>query len=149
MSDDPPSPRVATSNRQPLPVEEGALAELARRVLADDGLTAGELSISFVGEAEMAELHERYLGEPGPTDVLSFPQDDPELLGDVIVCPGVASRQNRDLAAELRLLVTHGTLHILGYDHDDEEERARMWERQERHSGVRVPLDAAAHMERA
>jgi len=149
VSDDPPSPRVAISNRQSTPVEEAALAELARKVLLDDGLTAGELSLSFVEEDEMSELHERYLGEPGPTDVLAFAQDDPDLLGDVIVCPAVASRQNRDLPAELRLLVAHGTLHLLGYDHHEQEERARMWERQERHSGVRVPLDEAAHMDRS
>jgi probable rRNA maturation factor len=104
----------------------------------------GELSVTLVTEQEIAELHERYMDEPGPTDVLSFPQDDepagngqPRVLGDVVICPAVASRQNAHLDAELRLLLVHGILHLLGYDHQEEEERRRMWDRQEALTGVR------------
>jgi len=60
------------------------------------------------------------------------------LLGDVVIAPAYARRRNPDLAAELRLLLVHGILHLLGYDHEGEEERAEMWARQERYSGVRV-----------
>jgi probable rRNA maturation factor len=60
------------------------------------------------------------------------------LLGDVVICPAYASRNNDDLDAELRLLIVHGVLHLLGHDHEDEAERAEMWARQERYSGVRV-----------
>ena len=101
--------------------------------------------MSFVDEAEMAELHVRYMDEEGPTDVLSFPLDEVDdrgvrLLGDVIVAPSVAARNNpSDPAAEIRLLLVHGILHVLGYDHEEDEERAEMWARQERYSGVRVP----------
>jgi probable rRNA maturation factor len=62
--------------------------------------------------------------------------DEGGLLGDVVICPAVAERQRTDLAAELRLLLVHGILHLLGYDHDADEERGAMWERQERYSGV-------------
>jgi probable rRNA maturation factor len=83
--------------------------------------------------------------EPGPTDVLCFPLDEEEhhgvrVLGDVVIAPAVAARNNpEDAAAELRLLLVHGILHILGYDHEDADERATMWARQERYSGVRTP----------
>lgn len=149
--DDPggPWPRVLTSDRQDRPVDAEALADLARETLRREGLARTELSLSFVGEAEIADLHERFMDEPGPTDVLSFPLDDPEeaegrdgtrLLGDVVVAPAVAARNNPDdPEGELRLLVVHGILHLLGYDHEEDGSRTRMWERQERYSGVRAP----------
>lgn len=147
MSDDDGShPAVLISNRQSLSVDEGALTALARETLAAEGLAGGvELSLSFVDETEMAALHARYMNEEGPTDVLSFPLDEVDdrgvrLLGDVIVAPAVARRNNPDdPAAEVRLLLVHGILHVLGYDHEVDEERAEMWARQERYSGVRVP----------
>lgn len=139
-------PAVLTSNRQSMPVDEDGLAALARETLAAEGLTDGvELSLSFVDDAEMADLHMRYMDEEGPTDVLSFPLDEVDdrgvrLLGDVIVAPSVAARNNPDdPAGEVRLLLVHGILHVLGYDHEQEADRAEMWARQERYSGVRVP----------
>jgi probable rRNA maturation factor len=60
------------------------------------------------------------------------------LLGDVVVCPEVAAGQAEDYDSELRLLLVHGILHLLGYDHEEEEDRREMWERQERYSGVHV-----------
>jgi probable rRNA maturation factor len=138
VSDDPPSPRILLSNRQELPVDDTVLRTLARDTLLAEGLPDTELSISLVTADEMAELHERYMGEPGPTDVLSFPQDEDDLLGDVIICPAIAASQNRDAAAEIRLLLVHGVLHLLGYEHEREEDRRRMWARQERYSGVAV-----------
>jgi probable rRNA maturation factor len=144
--DDPPgSPRVLISDRQELPVDAAGLAEVAREALRGEGLGRAELSLSFVGEDEIARLHERYLGEPGPTDVLSFPlgdvdEDGVRIIGDVVVAPSVAARNNpADRAGELRLLVVHGVLHLLGYDHEDDGGRTRMWERQERYSRVRAP----------
>jgi probable rRNA maturation factor len=150
MNDDddgPGYPRVLVSNRATgAPVlEESALAELARTTLLAEGRDRVELSLSFVDDAEIAELHERYMQEHGPTDVLTFPLDDAdergvELLGDVVIAPGVAARNNpADPDSELRLLVVHGVLHALGYDHESDDERAEMWARQERYSGVTVP----------
>jgi probable rRNA maturation factor len=153
MSDDPspgghtasPSPAVLVSDRQESPVDVEGLVELARRTLLAEGLAEGELSLSFVDEAEIEDLHVRYLHEPGPTDVLSFPLDGEDergvrVLGDVVIAPAVAARNNPDdPAAELRLLVVHGVLHLLGYDHEEEEEKAQMWARQLAYSGVDTP----------
>ncbi len=124
---------VLVSNRQDLSVDQESLAALAASTLAAEGRPDVELSLSFVGKDEMAELHLRYMDEPGPTDVLSFPLDEDGLLGDVVVCPAEARRNNPDLEAELRLLVVHGVLHLLGYDHEREDERRVMWERQDRY----------------
>src|SRR5262245_47714149 len=135
MSDDPSpgghtttsSPAVLVSDRHagPTIVDVDGLVELARRTLVGEGLVDVEVSLSFVDEAEIQDLHVRYLHEPGPTDVLSFPLDGEDergvrVLGDVVVAPGVAVRNNPgDPAGELRLLVVHGILHLLGYDHEE------------------------------
>ncbi len=138
-------PSVLVSNRQPLPVDEAGLIALARATLEAQGQTKTELSVSFVSEREMEDLHVRYMDLSGPTDVLSFPLGDMDengvkLLGDVIIAPSVAARNNPgDPAAELRLLLVHGILHILGYDHEEDAARAEMWALQERYSGVRTP----------
>lgn len=106
-----------------------------------------ELSVRLVDEAEMAELHLRWLGEPGPTDVLSFPMDELRapsgrevasagVLGDVVLCPEVARRQGaaagHGAAHELELLLTHGVLHLLGHDHAEPEEHQEMFALQDR-----------------
>ena len=136
-------PAVLVSNRQDLPVDHDALVALARATLVGEGHPDVELSVSFVDEDEIADLHVRYLDEPGPTDVLSFPQDPDDagaLLGDVVICPAVAARnQPSDPAAELRLLLVHGILHLLGHDHEEPAERSAMWSLQERYSGVAAP----------
>lgn len=139
MSDeaDDPSPTVVLSDRQDLPADHAGLSDLAVRTLRAEGAGPVELSVSLVGEREMADLHARYLDDPEPTDVLSFTMDEEGLLGDVVICPAVAAAQHPDLDAELRLLLVHGILHLLGYEHDEDEERRAMWDRQERYSGVR------------
>ena len=144
MTDDPPDITVDLLNRQEMPLDVDDLRELAERTLAAEGISAAELSVSLVPEEEIARLHQRYLGEPGPTDVLSFPVDEappggghPRMLGDVVISPAVAARQSPDLRAELRLLLVHGILHLLGYDHQREEDRRVMWDRQEAYSGAR------------
>ncbi len=145
MGDDD-HPEILLSNRQSMPVDETGLAQLAAATLAAEGHGRVELSLSLVGEDEMADLHLRYMSEEGPTDVLTFPLDDARdergvrVLGDVVVAPSVASRNNpSNPDAEMRLLVVHGVLHILGYDHEDAAERLEMWSRQARYSGVSVP----------
>jgi probable rRNA maturation factor len=149
---DPPDtrPRILVDDRQGRPVDLDGLVDLAGAVLGGEGLRAAELSVSFVTPAEMEELHVRYLGEPGPTDVLSFPLDERvdgvRLLGDVVICPEVAaanveatSGKAHTVDDELRLLLVHGILHLLGHDHMEGAERVAMWAKQERYSGVRVP----------
>jgi|SRR5438093_3457452 len=154
MTDDPSpghtataSPAVLVSDRYggPTTVDVDGLVELARRTLIAEGIAQAELSISFVDDAEIEDLHVRYLHEPGPTDVLSFPLDGEDergmrVLGDVVIAPAVAARNNPvDPDAELRLLVVHGVLHLLGYDHEEDAERAEMWSRQAAYSGVDAP----------
>lgn len=147
MSDDDGSrPEILISNRQSIAVDEDELTALALRTLEGEGVSERvELSVSFVDETEMADLHVRFMNEEGPTDVLSFPLDEIDdrgvrLLGDVILAPSVAAANNPDDAhGEIRLLLVHGILHVLGYDHEEDDERAEMWSRQERYSGVRVP----------
>ena len=133
-------PRVLISNRQDLDVDEAALSALAERTLLAEGRESGELSVSFVTRKEMSQLHKQYAGQAGPTDVLSFPLDEEGLLGDVIVCPDEAQRNNPDdSVGEVRLLIVHGILHLLGYEHEEEEDRQVMWGKQEMYAGVRSP----------
>jgi len=103
-----------------------------------------ELSISLVDEQEMSALHMRWLNEAGPTDVLSFPMDElkpnssadgPGLLGDIVLCPDYANKQAKgaghSLEEELEVLTVHGVLHLLGFDHRENEEKIAMFSRQE------------------
>jgi probable rRNA maturation factor len=101
-----------------------------------------ELSVTFVDDQEMEELHIKWMDEPGTTDVLSFPMDLPEgrhdavVLGDIVIDPIVAANQaqaaGHSSAHEIYILATHGLLHILGYDHADRDEEKVMFELQER-----------------
>ncbi|MFM6968529.1 MAG: rRNA maturation RNase YbeY [Microbacteriaceae bacterium] len=101
-----------------------------------------DLTVVFVDEPAMEKLHIEWMDDPGPTDVLSFPMDelrpgsdekptDPGLLGDVVICPTVAERQavtaGHSTEAEIRLLLTHGILHLLGFDHAEPEEEKAMF----------------------
>jgi probable rRNA maturation factor len=146
MTDDD-HPAILVSDRQSAHLDVDGLVTLARSTLRGEGLGAVELSISFVEESEIEELHVRFMDEPGPTDVLSFPldpddvdEDGVRMLGDVVIAPSVAAANNPgDPDAELCLLLVHGILHLLGYDHEDDDEKAEMWARQERYSGVSAP----------
>ena len=148
---------VAVNNDSGAEVDEGTLAQLAQFVLGEMGVDpAVELSLKLVDDAEMARLHEQFMGEPGPTDVLAFPMDDvgaaadpgmveAELVGDVVLCPSIAAAQAReaghDTAAEMRLLCTHGILHLLGYDHHTADEEREMFGLQARLLGAWESVD--------
>jgi probable rRNA maturation factor len=114
---------VDVENRSGTEVDEPGAVELAGRVLRAEGLEEGELGIAFVDKDEMRVLKREHLGIDEPTDVLSFPidgRDDlpegvPRALGDVVLCPQV-------VGDEWRWPLTHGLLHLLGYDHGDEME---------------------------
>ena len=95
-----------------------------------------ELAIVLVDEGAMEQLHLQWMGEPGPTDVLSFPMDELRpgrdgetsaegILGDIVLCPSVAATQaeaaGHSVMAELSMLTIHGLLHLLGYDHAEPE----------------------------
>jgi probable rRNA maturation factor len=150
---------IDIANESGVRVDELALAAIARYVLDELRIhPLAELSVLVVDEKAMAELHERWMSEPGPTDVLAFPMDelrpphlggvnagragaeepgpDPGLLGDVVLCPQVAAVQARDAGHsaqdELELLAVHGILHLLGYDHAEPDERTEMFGLQDR-----------------
>jgi probable rRNA maturation factor len=101
-----------------------------------------EISMTFVNPQEMEELHIKWMDEPGPTDVLSFPMDMPEnredavTLGDIVIAPAVAAKQaieaGHSTEHEIYILATHGLLHILGYDHIDPDEEKVMFALQEK-----------------
>ena len=114
---------VEVDNRSGVEVDEAAAVELACRVLRGEAVVDGELGLAFVGPEEMRALKREHLGIDEPTDVLSFPLDGrdelpeglPRALGDVVVCPQVVGDAWRGP-------LTHGVLHLLGYDHGDEME---------------------------
>ncbi len=145
---------IEVANESGTTVDEDALVRVARHVLDRMGVSPlAELSLLVVDEQAMEELHVRWMGEPGPTDVLAFPMDELDLrgsrgvghdgaeadaapdsaavLGDVVLCPPVAARQAVEAGHgqqdELELLCTHGVLHLLGYDHAEPEEHAEMF----------------------
>ncbi|MEY4290381.1 MAG: hypothetical protein RL130_323 [Actinomycetota bacterium] len=101
-----------------------------------------DISLTFVNPQEMEELHIKWMDEPGPTDVLSFPMDMPEkrgdivTLGDIVIAPAVAAKQaleaGHSTEHEIFILATHGLLHILGYDHADPDEEKVMFALQEK-----------------
>jgi probable rRNA maturation factor len=143
-----------------IPVDVARWARLAESVLDAEGIRGeAELSLLFVDETAMADLNRRFRDADGATDVLAFPLDDdlieiggsdrvatgpdrhppevadaPLLLGDVVVCPAVAAtnaaERSRSLDDELALLVVHGVLHVLGMDHAEPADAARMQARE-------------------
>ncbi len=149
---------IEIANESGVAVDEAALAGLARHVLDEMRVhPLAELSLLLVDEPAMTELHVRWMGEQGPTDVLAFPMDElrppqpggahaehgsseppgiPGLLGDVVICPQVAAAQAKrarhSAADEIDLLAAHGILHLLGYDHADAKEHAAMFGLQDR-----------------
>ena len=137
---------IEVANESGVAVDEAALASVARHVLAAMRVNpAAELSVMVVTTEVMTELHERWMDEPGPTDVMAFPMDElvdesrrpdapeigPALLGDVVLCPAFAAAQARKaghgLGDELALLTVHGVLHLLGYDHAEPEQEREMF----------------------
>ncbi len=124
------------------------LSLLVETTLGDEKVEHGHVDVFLVDETEMAALNLEHMGKQGPTDVLAFPLDEasghgqpegdlPIHLGDLVICPTVAERQAPDHAgsieAEMTLLAVHGVLHILGHDHAEPTETARMQERERFH----------------
>jgi probable rRNA maturation factor len=115
--------------------------EKAARAALEHESADGDLTIVLTDDAQLHELNRGYLGVDAPTDVLSFPasETDPETgaryLGDILVSIPRAETQalaaGHPLEAEVQLLVVHGVLHLLGYDHAEAEEKSKMWKAQE------------------
>jgi len=143
------------------PVDTMRWVHLAEAVLNEEGVPGdAELSMLFVDEEAMTDLNKRFLGRDSPTDVLAFPIDEepveggrspdsggtgpgdtaepsdmPTLLGDVVICPAVAVRNAPEHAGsyedEVALLIVHGLLHLLGMDHEDDDEAEAMEAREQ------------------
>ena len=120
---------IELANRSGEEVEEDAAVEVARRVLAAEGVGDGELGLLFVAPEEMQALKREHLGVDEVTDVLSFPIDGreelppglPRQLGDAVLCPQV-------VGAAWRPPLVHGLLHLLGHEHGPEmEAREARW----------------------
>ncbi|MEX0664773.1 MAG: rRNA maturation RNase YbeY [Acidimicrobiia bacterium] len=154
------APVFGADEQDDVPVDVLRFVRLAQLVLREERSSSdAELSVIFVDEQAISDLNERFLDVRGPTDVLAFPLDDevtpggrqpdeggrgpgappdgtdlPTMLGDVVVCPAVAKRQaeqhGRPVDAELELLVVHGVLHLLDYDHAEPAEAERMRRRE-------------------
>lgn len=134
---------VEVINETEFDIDLAEFAELADFVLTQMHVsTDSELSVIFIEEEPMADLHVRWLDLEGPTDVMSFPMDElkpgrpdavtPEgTLGDICICPAVAQRQaqaaGHSMVEEMLLLETHGILHLLGYDHAEPEDEEVMF----------------------
>ena len=105
----------------------------------------GTITVAIVSDARMRALNGKFRRKNKATDVLSFPAAEHGHLGDVVIASGVAARQARQaghpLGTELRVLALHGLLHLLGYDHEDDDGRmARLERRLRRRGGLREGL---------
>ena len=136
---------VAPPFREQVDVED--LRRLVRQTLELERVSEGELTVVITDAEQVRELNRAFRNVDATTDVLSFPmgsmaessplpEEVPPYLGDVVIAFPVAEAQARryghSVQEELRLLVVHGVLHLLGYDHATPEEEAEMWARQER-----------------
>lgn len=134
---------IDINNESGVEVDELALLQLAEFALGESRIhPQAELSILLVDEDAMAELHQRFMDLPGPTDVMSFPMDELRspgpgqspprgTLGDIVICPQFTSAQapenGREPAEELQYLLIHGLLHLLGHDHAEPAAKDEMF----------------------
>ncbi|MEP1469744.1 MAG: rRNA maturation RNase YbeY [Halieaceae bacterium] len=127
---------IQSASSEPVP-DEGDIRHWISSALngAPEQGDAFEVSVRLVDEAEMTELNSNYRGKSGATNVLSFPSDLPDelqlpLLGDIVMCVPVVAReaneQGKSQQAHWAHMTIHGTLHLLGYDHIDDTDAARM-----------------------
>jgi len=136
-------PSISVDDDAGSPIDLNALRDLAGHVITTLHVHPdSEVGITLVDLERITSLHEDWMNEPGPTDVLSFPIDEltpgtegslagPGMLGDIVICPAFAeadaNQAGRTLDAHVQFLTVHGMLHLLGYDHATEEEYARMF----------------------
>ena len=137
-------PRVVvevSSTVRRMPLSTDRVRSLVETTLASESISDAMVSIAFVGRTAITRMNRKYLRHQGPTDVISFGmgREMPSMpaIGDIYICPEIAERNSRrhgvTLSDELARLVVHGTLHIAGRDHPDDESRvtSEMWKRQE------------------
>ncbi len=152
---------IFLADEQGEPIETRLIVAIAERVLVAEGIPDNaEVAIVLVGEEEMAGYNQRFMERSGSTDVLAFPVDQlvpgqvpttiangqPLSLGDIFICPQVVKGQAVELGVsledEMALIVTHGILHLLGYDHSDPADEATMSARERellKKEGIELP----------
>ncbi len=142
---------IEIANESGTDVDTDSVLAVARYALGEMGVNPlAELSVLLVDIDYMTELNHRWMGGDGPTDVLAFPMDEgsvdhgpsehsggePALLGDIVLCPEVATKQavtaGHTPMDEMHLLTVHGVLHLLGYDHAEPDEEREMFGLQDR-----------------
>lgn len=136
---------VFLADEQAESVSVDQLHRIAESILDSEGYPRdAEVNLLLVSDDEIASYNSRFLDREGPTDVLAFPVEElipgvvpdvqaggpPLVLGDVVIAPSYVRRQAESLGVEfedeIALMVTHGILHLLGYDHDEDEDAERM-----------------------
>jgi probable rRNA maturation factor len=134
---------VELTNESGVELEEETLQQITQHAMAHLRVHAhSDVALVLVDEAAMEELNVQWMGESGPTDVLSFPMDELRpglegedqsegILGDIVLCPSVAQVQadtaGHSLMTELRMLTVHGLLHLVGFDHAEPDEEKEMF----------------------
>jgi probable rRNA maturation factor len=130
---------IEIANNSGIECNEDQIVDVAAFALDKMGIhPESDLGITLVDEDEITKLHIQWMNLPGPTDVLSFPMDQlkpfsasdgPGIIGDIVICPQFAAKQavNHSTADEISLLTVHGVLHLLGFDHVEEEEHKVMF----------------------
>jgi probable rRNA maturation factor len=120
---------------------------MAERILSDLGCHDYELSIVLLDDDDIQQLNRDYLSRDYPTNVLSFPMGEGSLLGDVVISTETAQREAREsgitLDEELGVLLVHGILHLLGYDHEGLPEEAVRMESKEQEVLIRLGFEGA------
>lgn len=134
---------IEIENRSGQLAPESEVLKLMQFAIKELGLNSEcELTLAFINDEEMAQLHEKWMDLSGTTDVISFPMDelkpnDPEpgILGDIVISPLVARAQadkaGHSYEHEVKILAAHGLLHLLGYDHQEPETEREMFALQE------------------
>ena len=130
---------IEIANNSGVACNEDQIVDVAAFALDKMGVhPESDLGITLVDEDEITKLHIQWMDLPGPTDVLSFPMDElkpfsasdgPGIIGDIVICPQFAAKQaiNHSTEDEISLLTVHGVLHLLGFDHVEEEEHKVMF----------------------
>jgi probable rRNA maturation factor len=130
---------IEIANNSGIACNEDEIVDVAAFALDKMGIHPdSDLGITLVDEDEITKLHVQWMNLPGPTDVLSFPMDElkpfsasdgPGIIGDIVICPQFAAKQaiSHSIADEISLLTVHGVLHLLGFDHVEEEEHKVMF----------------------
>lgn len=124
-------------NQDEVSVDHIPLKNLAAYILKKRKVPENiELNVALVSTFEMSRMNKKFRQRKGPTDVLSFKyfegelKDNSDLIGEIVICPAIAKKQakqnNTDLASEMKLLLTHGILHLFGYRHSESVEAAEM-----------------------